>query len=70
LQKANNFSRLGHASSLFLREDLLSVEVHVEGTWTSHFDVGGDFQLTLDVFLQAPGLSFDVASHEAAFDVD
>jgi hypothetical protein len=26
--------------------------------------------LTLDVFLQAPGLSFDVASHEAAFDVD
>jgi hypothetical protein len=32
--------------------------------------LGGDLELTLYGFFQTHGLSFDVASHEAALDLD
>jgi hypothetical protein len=70
LQEPNYLSLLRHAPGLLLREDLLSVEIHVKGSRTAHLDVGGNFQLTLDIFFQAPGLSFDVTSHKAALDID
>ena len=61
---------LRHAAGLLLGEDLLPIDPNVERTWSTHADLGGNLELTLYGFFQAHGLSFDVASHETALDLD
>jgi hypothetical protein len=70
LQEAHDLLLLRHTSGFLLRKDPVPIEENFKCAKAAHFDFRWNLQLTFNGFFQAPGLSFDIASHEAAFDFD
>lgn len=55
---------------LFLGVDLFSIDENIECARCAGTQPNGDMKFTFDIVLKAHGLCFDVASNEAAFDLD
>ncbi len=68
--QSDEFCRGGGTPCLLFRVDLLAIQQNFQRTWGAGPQPDRNTQFSFNIVFEAHGLSFDVSSEKAAFDLD